>query len=152
MLLTASGLFVFLAYGTTSVVARQLGAGSRSGALEVGGGGVWLAESWLHVNPGLNSNRDRARVGLYAATGLPIIVAVTDVAVGGDLMRAEEAAVLVAAGAATVLLFPLLAELINAPGSDTSCDSGPGSEAGPGNSEQDSDGNGGNGDAAEIRN
>ena len=43
VLLTASGLFVFLAYGTTSVVARQLGAGSRRGALEVGAGGVWLA-------------------------------------------------------------------------------------------------------------
>ena len=120
--------------------------------LVIRGGGVWLAETWLHVHPDLTSNRDRARVGLYAATGLPIIVAVTDVAVGGDLMRAEEAAVLVAAGAVTVLLFPLLAELINAPGSDTSSDSGPGSEAGPGNSEQDSGGNGGNGDAAEIRN
>lgn len=43
VLLTAAGVFVFLAYGTTSVVARQLGAGSRRGAIEVGVGGVWLA-------------------------------------------------------------------------------------------------------------
>ena len=43
MLLTAAGVFVFLAYGTTSVVARQFGAGSRRGAIEVGVGGIWLA-------------------------------------------------------------------------------------------------------------
>ena len=43
VLLTATGVFVFLAYGTTSVVARQVGAGSTKGAIEVGAGGVWLA-------------------------------------------------------------------------------------------------------------
>lgn len=43
VLLTAAGIFVFLAYGTTSVVARQVGAGSPRGAIEVGTGGVWLA-------------------------------------------------------------------------------------------------------------
>lgn len=43
VLLTATGVFVFLAYGTTSVVARQVGAGSRKGAIEVGTGGIWLA-------------------------------------------------------------------------------------------------------------
>lgn len=79
------------------------------------GGGVWFAETFIHVSPGLATRRDRARVGLYAATGLPIIVAVTEVAVKSDLIFAEEAAVLVAAGALTVLLFPLLADLIGAP-------------------------------------
>lgn len=43
VLLTAAGIFVFLAYGTTSVVARQVGAGSIRGAIEVGTGGIWLA-------------------------------------------------------------------------------------------------------------
>ncbi|QNF94231.1 MATE family efflux transporter [Janibacter sp. YB324] len=43
VLLTAAGVFVFLAYGTTSVVARQFGAGSWRGAIEVGVGGIWLA-------------------------------------------------------------------------------------------------------------
>ena len=43
VLLTATGVFVFLAYGTTSVVARQVGAGSTRGAIEVGTGGIWLA-------------------------------------------------------------------------------------------------------------
>ncbi|XVX20215.1 MATE family efflux transporter [Actinomycetota bacterium] len=42
-LLTAVNLFVFLAYGTTSVVARQLGSGSVRGALQAGVDGTWLA-------------------------------------------------------------------------------------------------------------
>jgi putative MATE family efflux protein len=40
---TAVGLFVFLAYGTTSSVARNLGAGERRAALRLGIDGVWLA-------------------------------------------------------------------------------------------------------------
>jgi putative MATE family efflux protein len=43
VLLTAAGIFVFLAYGTTAVVARQLGAGSREGAISAGIDGTWLA-------------------------------------------------------------------------------------------------------------
>lgn len=42
-LLTASGIFVFLAYGTTSVVARQLGAGDIRAAVAAGVDGFWLA-------------------------------------------------------------------------------------------------------------
>ena len=42
-LLTAANLFVFLAYGTTSIVARQIGAGAQRGALEAGIDGTWLA-------------------------------------------------------------------------------------------------------------
>lgn len=43
VLLTAAGVFVFLAYGTTSVVARQVGAGSPRGAVAAGVDGLWLA-------------------------------------------------------------------------------------------------------------
>jgi putative MATE family efflux protein len=43
VLLTAANVFVFLAYGTTAVVARQLGAGSRPGAISAGIDGTWLA-------------------------------------------------------------------------------------------------------------
>lgn len=43
VLLTAANIFVFLAYGTTSIVARQLGAGSRRGAIAAGIDGLWLA-------------------------------------------------------------------------------------------------------------
>ncbi|WP_270887047.1 MATE family efflux transporter [Pedococcus sp. 5OH_020] len=42
-LITAANIFVFLAYGTTSIVARQIGAGSTRGALEAGIDGTWLA-------------------------------------------------------------------------------------------------------------
>lgn len=82
--------------------------------LVIRGGGVWLSESVARTSLGPQTPRDRARVGLYAATGLPIIVAVTEVAVDNDLMTAEISSVLVAAGALTVLLFPLLAELVRA--------------------------------------
>ena len=43
VLLTSANIFVFLAYGTTAVVARQLGAGSRAGAIAAGIDGTWLA-------------------------------------------------------------------------------------------------------------
>jgi putative MATE family efflux protein len=42
-LAAAAGIFVFLAYGTTGVVARLTGAGDRHGALLAGLDGVWLA-------------------------------------------------------------------------------------------------------------
>ena len=42
-LVTAAGIFVFLAYGTTSVVARHLGAGDESSAISAGIDGLWLA-------------------------------------------------------------------------------------------------------------
>lgn len=43
VLLTVVGVFVFLAYGTTAVVARHVGAGSSRGALTAGVDGTWLA-------------------------------------------------------------------------------------------------------------
>jgi putative MATE family efflux protein len=42
-LVTAAGIFVFLAYGTTSVVARHLGAGDDRAAIGAGIDGLWLA-------------------------------------------------------------------------------------------------------------
>src|SRR4249919_2748817 len=42
-LVTAAGVFVFLAYGTTSVVARHLGAGDERSAVSAGIDGLWLA-------------------------------------------------------------------------------------------------------------
>ncbi|KRC53415.1 MULTISPECIES: MATE family efflux transporter [unclassified Nocardioides] len=43
VLTTVVGLCIFLAYGTTAGVARQLGAGHRRAALEQGIDGLWLA-------------------------------------------------------------------------------------------------------------
>lgn len=73
---------------------------------------VWLLERFVNTESGISSGRDQLRLGLYAATGLPIIVAVTQVAVAQQLIPAELASVMVAAGAVTVLVFPLVAQLI----------------------------------------
>lgn len=43
ILLTATGIFVFLAYGTTALVSRRLGSGSTGGALAAGMDGLWLS-------------------------------------------------------------------------------------------------------------
>ncbi|MFK5688167.1 MATE family efflux transporter [Ornithinimicrobium sp. LYQ92] len=43
VLLTAVNIFIFLAYGTTAVVARRLGAGDQRGAISAGVDGIWLA-------------------------------------------------------------------------------------------------------------
>lgn len=43
VLMTVIGLCVFLAYATTAAVARRLGTGDRTGALQVGVDGMWLA-------------------------------------------------------------------------------------------------------------
>lgn len=60
---TVIGLFVFLAYGTTATVARQLGAGNRRAALTVGIDGLWLAAALGAL----------ASAGTVAAT--PLVVA-----------------------------------------------------------------------------
>jgi len=57
------------------------------------------------------SGADRARLALYAATGLPLIVAVTSIGQDEGLLSAGVAAALVAAGMLSVLVFPLLAAI-----------------------------------------
>ena len=59
------------------------------------------------------SSHHRVVVSLYCATALPLIVAVTSVAVSSGAMRRSTASTLVAAGAVTVLLMPLLASLVS---------------------------------------
>lgn len=58
------------------------------------------------------SVRDRIAVALYCTTALPLIVAVTSVAVTADAMTQQTASVLVAAGGITVFLMPLLTHLL----------------------------------------
>lgn len=58
---------------------------------------------------------ERGRFSLLVATALPIIVAVTTVETGAGLMRPENAAALVGAGALSVLVFPLLAAAMARP-------------------------------------
>lgn len=72
--------------------------------LLVRGGGVLVA-----TRPEF-SRQESAALALFASTGLPIIVAVTSVAVHAGQMTATNASVLVAGGAVTVLVCPLLAQ------------------------------------------
>lgn len=58
------------------------------------------------------STREQVRVALYATTGLPLIVAVTGVAVDSGQMSTASASILVAAGAITVLVLPMIATLL----------------------------------------
>ena len=55
---------------------------------------------------------ESAQIALYSTTGLPLIVAVTGVAVSAGQMSNASASVLVAAGAITVLVMPLLADVV----------------------------------------
>lgn len=57
------------------------------------------------------SSHNRVTIALYCTTALPIIVAVTSVAVNSGAMGQETASVLVAAGAITVFLMPFLASI-----------------------------------------
>ncbi len=55
---------------------------------------------------------DRISVAFYCTTALPLIVAVTNVAVSGGAMHPSTASIMVAAGAVSVLVMPLLASAI----------------------------------------
>ena len=70
---------------------------------------IFLAERFTDTGSGIVGLRDQLQLSLYSATGLPIIVAVTEIALQRDLIAERLASVLVSAGAATVLLFPLMA-------------------------------------------
>lgn len=65
----------------------------------------------LLYNQALAPN-DRLPFALYSATGLPLIVIITEIGVSSGLMAPDRAAVLVSAGMISVLLFPVLAERI----------------------------------------
>jgi Kef-type K+ transport system membrane component KefB len=75
-------------------------------------GGLVLLATWTTRVDGERAfdGRESVSMGLFAATGLPIIVAVTAVAVSAGEMTATNASVLVAGGALTVLICPFLAQ------------------------------------------
>ncbi|WP_417508822.1 cation:proton antiporter [Microbacterium sp.] len=58
------------------------------------------------------SLRERGAIGMLAATGLPIIVAVTSIGVSEELLSPAIAAALVGAGMLSVLLYPLIGMIL----------------------------------------
>ena len=61
---------------------------------------------------GVLVGRDQLALAFYMATGLPLLVAITEVGLRKGVMLVENAVALVAAGMISVLLFPLLAGLL----------------------------------------
>lgn len=72
---------------------------------------VALHEFLGKTGSGLQGWREKVQLGLYSATALPIIVAVTEVAESSGIIDSSATAVLVAGGAITVLVYPLLAQI-----------------------------------------
>jgi MATE family, multidrug efflux pump len=68
VLLTGVNVFVFLAYATTAVVARQLGAGSRAGAITAGIDGTWLAVALGVVTTAVLAVAAGPLAGLFGAS------------------------------------------------------------------------------------
>ena len=73
---------------------------------------VLIRELFFTTGSQLTNVREKIQLSLYAATALPIIAAVTEVAVESQLLSEENASLLVAAGSITVLIFPFIANMI----------------------------------------
>ncbi|MGV9713591.1 cation:proton antiporter [Gordonia sp. NPDC003424] len=86
---------------------------------------VWVSERLVSHELNLSSEPERIQLALYAATGLPIIVAVTQFATDADLMSDGLASTLVAAGATTVLVFPMIARWIGSRTAPQTTNAGP---------------------------
>ena len=117
----AFGLLVPIFFVTSGMAIDPAAIVTRPGAfvavlaliLIARGGPVLLASRFTPAGPGPRlDTRDSVAVALFSSTGLPIIVAVTSVAVAAGEMSANNASLLVGAGAATVLICPLLASLV----------------------------------------
>ena len=76
-LLTAANIFVFLAYGTTSSVARQVGAGSERDAVGAGLDGLWLAIAIGVVTGALVATYATPLCALFGASPAALAQAVT---------------------------------------------------------------------------
>jgi len=76
-LITAANVFVFLAYGTTSIVARQVGAGSERGAVGAGVDGMWLAVAIGIVTGALVATYAAPLCALFGASPAALAQAVT---------------------------------------------------------------------------
>lgn len=73
---------------------------------------VFLRENLHQTGSDVETTRERLQVALYAATGLPIIVAVMTLAVDSGIVDSETASIFIAGGALTVAIFPFLSSLV----------------------------------------
>ena len=80
------------------------------------GGPIFMSEVLGLSGSGVRGVRNQVRLALFAAPGLPIIVAVTGVAQSNNLLSSTMASIMVLAGAITVLLFPAAAKFLGGHG------------------------------------
>jgi len=112
----AFGLLIPIFFVTSGMAIDPAAVASAPGELAVfvalifviRGGWVFVAERFFRGD----GARQSLSVALFAATGLPIIVAVTSSAVSAGQMTQHNASVLIAGGALTVLICPLAATLL----------------------------------------
>jgi Kef-type K+ transport system membrane component KefB len=106
----------FIASGMTLDVASVFGSGPGLLTTAV----LFAALALVHVPLMIlcrrtGTGRESVALGLYSATTLSLIVAMTEVAVKNDVMQPQEAGPLVVAGVLSVVLFPVLASGVLGP-------------------------------------
>lgn len=67
---------------------------------------------WFLYRRAIPQWRERARFSLYVATGLPIIIALVTIEVQAGAMKEINGSALICAGAVSVLVFPLVGDLL----------------------------------------
>lgn len=80
--------------------------------LIVRGAIVFSREVLFNTHSNLTLKKEQIALGLYSASGLPIIVAVTDIAESSNIINQFTSSTMVTSGAITVLIFPLIAKII----------------------------------------
>lgn len=73
---------------------------------------VYLRERFMNTFSNLSTRKEQIALSLYSATGLPIIVAVTQIAESSNIIKPVISGIMITSGALTVLIFPLIANLI----------------------------------------
>jgi Kef-type K+ transport system membrane component KefB len=73
---------------------------------------VFLREDLMNTYSNLETRREKVALGLYSATGLPIIVAVTDIAETAGIIESDMSTIMITSGGITVLIFPFIANII----------------------------------------
>lgn len=73
---------------------------------------VFLRESLTKTYSDLETRTEKIALGLYSATGLPIIVAVTSIAEIAGIIESDISAIMITSGGITVLIFPFIANII----------------------------------------
>ena len=117
----AFGLLIPVFFITSGMAIDPAAVAEEPGALVlfvllivvVRGGAVYVAtRTTREGGRAVFDGRESVAMALFGSTGLPIIVAVTSVAVAAGQMTDTNASVLVAGGAITVLVCPLLAQTL----------------------------------------